>query len=313
MHDGRVRVQVECRHGTEPRAFFVGGRRLQVMRVLERAAENNQRRFRVRVPDGREFVLRLDANTGEWTLARIAAAARGRARPAVRGLFVILFLLVASAGLHAQPTNKPLMLVATPAMQGLYSRTALIVVPAGKHHLGFIVNRATAVRLAAVLPQHAASAEVLDPVHFGGPDMADTLFAVVRGNPGADALPLFGELYLATSAAALVRVMEQSPGDARFFAGFVAWEQGELQKELSGGNWYVTDADAGLFFQRDTTRLWEELVERLGSAQTAAAASSTASHARARSNPSTAHMKAGRSSGRRAVTRLPLTTAALSW
>ena len=230
----------------------------------------------------------------------------------MRSVLLAFLLVCCGTAAQAQPIDKPLMLVATPATQGLYSHTALIVVPAGKHHLGFIVNRATAVKLAAVLPQHAASAKVLEPVHFGGPDMADTLFAVVRGNPGADALPLFGGLYLASSAAALARVMEQSPADARFFAGFVAWEEGQLQKELSSGSWYVTDADASLFFQRDTSRLWEELVERLGPAQTAAAASSAASLALARSSRSTACMKAGRSAGRREVARLPSTTTALS-
>lgn len=179
---------------------------------------------------------------------------------------VLFACLLAFAGAApAQPTDKPLMLVATPAMQGLYSRAALIVVPAGKHHLGFIVNRATAVRVASTLPENAASAKVVDPVHFGGPDMTDTLFAVVRGNPGADALPLFGELYLAASAGALGRVIERSPADARFFAGFIAWEQGELQRELASGNWYVTDADPGLFFRQDTSRLWEELVAAVGS------------------------------------------------
>ncbi|OGA72815.1 MAG: hypothetical protein A3G81_11980 [Betaproteobacteria bacterium RIFCSPLOWO2_12_FULL_65_14] len=79
MHDSGVRVQVECRKGADPRAFFLGGRRLHVMRVLERVTEDAQRTFRVRVPGGREFVLRLDINTGEWTLARIIEAPRGRA------------------------------------------------------------------------------------------------------------------------------------------------------------------------------------------------------------------------------------------
>ncbi len=184
-------------------------------------------------------------------------------------LFALLLAFAAAA--PAQPADKPLMLVATPAMQGLYSRTALIVVPAGKHHLGFIVNRATSVRVGWVLPEHAASAEGLDPVHFGGPDMADTLFAVVRGNPGGEALPLLADVYLATSAETLARVVEQGGAEARFFAGFVAWEAGELQSQLASGNWYVADADAELFFRRDTSHLWEDLVERLGSAQAATA------------------------------------------
>jgi hypothetical protein len=74
MQHGGVRVQVECRRGTEPRAFFLGGRRLHIMLVLERITEEAHRRFRVRVTDAREFVLHLDLATGEWTLARIIEA-----------------------------------------------------------------------------------------------------------------------------------------------------------------------------------------------------------------------------------------------
>jgi hypothetical protein len=67
-----MRIQVVDSDGGDPRAFFLGGRRLQVTRVLERAAEDSQRRLRVRVADGREFVLRQDRMTGEWRLAQVA-------------------------------------------------------------------------------------------------------------------------------------------------------------------------------------------------------------------------------------------------
>jgi hypothetical protein len=43
------------------------------MRVLERVAEDSQRRWRVRVDDGREFVLRHDLQSGHWRLARVNA------------------------------------------------------------------------------------------------------------------------------------------------------------------------------------------------------------------------------------------------
>lgn len=66
-----MRVQVECRKGADPRAFFLGERRLHVMRIIERGAENSHRTFRVRVFDGREFVLTQDVDTGEWQLARV--------------------------------------------------------------------------------------------------------------------------------------------------------------------------------------------------------------------------------------------------
>jgi putative transcriptional regulator len=173
-------------------------------------------------------------------------------------------LLLIAATVQAQPESKPLMLVASPELQGAYSRTTLIAVPVGDSHLGFILNRATDVTLGKLFPGHAPSAKVVDPVHFGGPEMADALFGVVRRDPGAGAVPLFDGLYLVASEEAIDRVIERAPGDARFFAGFVGWRPGELAKEIEAGYWHVTGADAALFFRPDTTTLWEELVERLG-------------------------------------------------
>lgn len=65
-----MRIQVDCRHG-EPRAFHLGSRRLQVLLVLERAGDALTRNFRVRVTDGRVFVLSHDLASGDWKLARV--------------------------------------------------------------------------------------------------------------------------------------------------------------------------------------------------------------------------------------------------
>jgi hypothetical protein len=71
MHDGGVKIQVHCRPGGDPRSFLIGARWLHVMRVLERVPEDSLRRWRVRVADGREFVLRQDVETGDWRLAGV--------------------------------------------------------------------------------------------------------------------------------------------------------------------------------------------------------------------------------------------------
>jgi putative transcriptional regulator len=178
-----------------------------------------------------------------------------------RTLLALAFALAASAA-QAQAIDRPRLLVAAPEMRGLYSRTALIVIPAGDRHVGFILNRATDVRLGTLFPGHAPSAKVADPVHFGGPDSANALFAVVRRNPGSGGVQLFGGLYLVADAEAVDRVIEQTPADARFFAGFVGWQPGELAKEIDAGYWHVTDADAALFFRPDTGSLWDELIAR---------------------------------------------------
>ncbi|HEX6319158.1 MAG TPA: hypothetical protein VFZ84_09795 [Burkholderiales bacterium] len=70
-----MRIQVNCRDGADPSSFWLGEKKLHVLRVLERTAEDDQRRLRVRVADGREFVLRQHLESGEWTLAGVAPRA----------------------------------------------------------------------------------------------------------------------------------------------------------------------------------------------------------------------------------------------
>lgn len=165
------------------------------------------------------------------------------------------FLIAAACTSHAQAPqlDRPLLLVAAPDLQGPYGRTALLVVPAaGGQHFGFILNRVTDVKLATLFPEHGPSAKVADPVYFGGPVMSDSIFAVRKR-----------DLSVTGNAAEVDRIIEQSPDEARYFAGFVGWEAGELAKELEAGFWYTTDPDANLLFRKDTRGLWDELVNRL--------------------------------------------------
>jgi putative transcriptional regulator len=180
--------------------------------------------------------------------------------------FLIAGLLIAAAcTTSAQELDRPLLLVAAPDLQGLYNRTALLVVPAaGGQHLGFIINRATEVKLATLFPDHAPSAKVVDPVYFGGPEMVESLFAIVRRDPGVPALHLFGDVFVTGNGTAVDRIIEQTPNDARYFVGFVGWQPGELAKELEAGFWYVTEPEAALVFRDDTGGLWDELVKRVG-------------------------------------------------
>ena len=174
---------------------------------------------------------------------------------------ILLFLTLGAA--RAQVLDKPVVLVAQSDLQGVYSRSVLLVVPAsGGQHLGFILNRATDVRLASLFPEHEPSAKVVDPVYFGGPEMMQSIFAVVRRDPGVPSLHLFGEVFATGNASTVDSIIEQTPNDARYFAGFVGWQRGELARELRAGFWHVTEPDENLLF-RDPAGMWEELRKRI--------------------------------------------------
>jgi putative transcriptional regulator len=182
----------------------------------------------------------------------------------LKRLLLALFAFGAIGTAGAQDLERPLLLVAAPDLQGPYSQTALLVVPSGGgQHAGFILNRATGVKLATLFPEHAPSAKVVDPVYFGGPEMVDSIFAIVRRDPGEPSLRLFGDLFVTANANAVDRIIEKTPNDARYFAGFVGWQPGELAAELGAGYWYASEPDATLLFRKDPEGLWEELIRRL--------------------------------------------------
>jgi hypothetical protein len=67
--------------GYDPQVFHLGSRRLSVVAVLQEWTEAEYHYFKVRVVDGRCFVLRHDPATGAWELA--AAYGGGRTPAAI--------------------------------------------------------------------------------------------------------------------------------------------------------------------------------------------------------------------------------------
>ena len=53
----------------DPHVFHLGSRRHKVVAVLDEWTEGEHRYFKVRVEDGRHFVLRHDPATDAWELA----------------------------------------------------------------------------------------------------------------------------------------------------------------------------------------------------------------------------------------------------
>jgi putative transcriptional regulator len=191
-----------------------------------------------------------------------------KTRP-LQAIAVLAAMLLALLGgtARAQEEARPLLLVAKPGLRAAYSQTVLVAVPFGRgEHIGFIINRPLELSLGSMFPEHQPSRKVLDPVHFGGPVMANTVFAVVRSPsaPGGEAMRLFGDLFVASRAEDIDRIIEQTPNDARYYVGFVGWRAGELDAEIAKGFWYVLDAEPELMFRKNEEGLWRELVRSLG-------------------------------------------------
>jgi hypothetical protein len=75
-----LKIRVACYAGyrgeQEPRAFALGERRFAVVEILDRWLDPRHRYFKVRVDDGRRFILRHDSASHEWELAALVASER---------------------------------------------------------------------------------------------------------------------------------------------------------------------------------------------------------------------------------------------
>lgn len=179
--------------------------------------------------------------------------------------FLFALMLTWTALLQAADLSEPLILVAKPELRdNLFGSSILVVKPlGGNQHVGFIVNRPTGVPLAKVFPEHGPSQKIVDPVYLGGPLDAQVIFALVQrpDSPGGNSLELLPGLFVAFDAPIVDRIIESEAHHARFVAGLVAWQAGELADEIEQGAWYVLEPDAEIAM-RKPEGLWEELVRR---------------------------------------------------
>lgn len=169
------------------------------------------------------------------------------------------------SAVQAADVSEPILLVAKPELGEFYRGSVLFAIPARNgQHIGFIINRPTQVTLAKLFPEHGPSKAVTDPVFLGGPDHVNSIFAVVNraGSPGGHSIPLMTDLFLAVDVDVVDRIIENEADHARFFAGVVTWQPGELDSELKRGFWFVQDPNVDLVLRKSTNGLWEELVRR---------------------------------------------------
>ena len=75
-------------------------------------------------------------------------------------------------------------------------------------------------------------------------------------------MQLAPDLYLAVTAKTVDHIIETNSDHARFFAGAVVWQPGELDQELQLRAWYVLDLEPDMVLRKKTEGLWQELVQR---------------------------------------------------
>ncbi|MBW2273575.1 MAG: YqgE/AlgH family protein [Deltaproteobacteria bacterium] len=176
-------------------------------------------------------------------------------------------LLAAPAG--AADAEFGQLLVAKEHMSDPRFRETVILVTrhAGQGTVGVVLNRPSGIVLSDIFPKVDSLSERSDVVYFGGPMSRDFMVLLFRSPEVPEhSLKVGDELYLSTDAALLEKRLRKSESDkdTRVFLGYAGWAPGQLEAEITRGDWYTTEADVKTIFEKDPKRIWRDLSFGLG-------------------------------------------------
>lgn len=159
------------------------------------------------------------------------------------------------------------LLVATPSLvdPNFASAVVLVLDHDGDGSLGVVINRPSAITVASVLPDWAASVDPPEVLFEGGPVSTDAALAVALvPDSGSDPIGfrcLFGRtgiIDLDTPPEVLAPAITRM----RVFAGYAGWGSGQLEAEIEEGSWYVVDSSAHDIFAAEPGGLWSAVLRR---------------------------------------------------
>ena len=130
---------------------------------------------------------------------------------------------------------------------------------------GLIINRPSKVPLADMLMPVPGLKKRSDVVYYGGPVEGHRILMLIRSPEkleGAD--KVFTNVYVSASRSLLERMIDanKTQKQLRVYAGYAGWMPGQLNREVSRGDWYILNADADSIFEKEPSEIWRELILR---------------------------------------------------
>lgn len=139
----------------------------------------------------------------------------------------------------------------------------LLIDYSSKGATGLIINRPTQVPLLELLP-YVPGLKKQALVYYGGPVEGYRILLLIQSDEKpVESAAVFGNVYVSSSKNTLEHLAVDKKGrQFRIYAGYAAWSSGQLDREVAHGDWLVVLADAQSVFEKKSTEIWLELLQR---------------------------------------------------
>jgi putative transcriptional regulator len=130
---------------------------------------------------------------------------------------------------------------------------------------GLIINRPSKVPLTQMLMPLPGLEKRSDVVYYGGPVEGHRFLMLIRSPERLETADMvFTNVYVSASRNMLERMIaaHKTQKQLHVYAGYAGWLPGQLDREVSRGDWYILNADADSIFEKESSDIWRELILR---------------------------------------------------
>jgi putative transcriptional regulator len=168
----------------------------------------------------------------------------------------------------AAPLKQGVFIVASPHLNDPnFLHSVVLLVMHGKDGaFGLIINRPTDITLEKVLPDEQQIKGLSLNLFSGGPVNRNLLFFLFHSDkPLAGSQKVFGEVYFTGSLDPIVELIKNRKGidrEIRCYFGYAGWAPGQLEMEVSRGDWIIKEADMETVFSHNPSEIWPSFFKK---------------------------------------------------
>jgi len=164
-------------------------------------------------------------------------------------------------------TRDSILLVAAPHLHdpNFGHSVVLVMFPPDAGPSGVILNRSTSMTLRDIWAEPEMRHDRTDALYIGGPVQPDGLLFLFRMTPPPlRAWRATEDIYFSGDGELLKQLLAQTDSvkAQRFFAGYSGWAKGQLEWEVSRGDWHVLEVDPEIIYDTESDTLWERMYQR---------------------------------------------------
>jgi putative transcriptional regulator len=156
-------------------------------------------------------------------------------------------------------------LVAAPQLRDPnFYKTVVLIAEHGEHGaMGLVVNRPSSVLVSHALSKHFDLGDTGELVFVGGPVEPLALFMLHSAEDLAEnEQPIVPGLYIGNSGEVFEEVLQRGQGAMtdlkyRIYSGCAGWAPGQLEGEVSRGDWYLLPACRDMVYHDDPYMIYD--------------------------------------------------------